>query len=323
MNTEKTRGDGTRYSRTPSVLYAIGDLEGNVLTKRRYHDAFGIENFILLHNADSRATYILNADTGELMEKLKIVERDDIRIPGEYRYNRHTPRVVLDKESVYLSYGAKTWVLNKDGKLLKTLDVAVEQVVRGGYDVLIARDAKGNCGIMDMDYKWKIQPQYGKISLPDKNGNMQATRQGENTAILINQHGDLAVQQEYEGAELEIKKGALDYAKRRSYKDEMKAAQKSVEHNWDFSSMSWLFAMTEETDILDVSDLFVLTHNAREKQGLQAIVDSKGTVLKDNLKNIDFCDGYRLIGQRGFEWGMMDMQGNWIYSESIFGGLED
>ncbi|MDL2289477.1 WG repeat-containing protein [Clostridia bacterium OttesenSCG-928-F22] len=83
------------------------------------------------------------------------------------------------------------------------------------------------------------------------------------------------------------------------------------------------YALMEQGDKIDASDLFVLTHNAREKQGLQAIVDSKGTVLIDNLKSIDFCDGYRLIGQRGFEWGMMDMQGNWIYSESIFGGLED
>ena len=58
------------------------------------------------------------------------------------------------------------------------------------------------------------------------------------------------------------------------------------------------------------------------------ILDEKGNLLVENLQiytvndfESDYCDGYRILARRGFSQGMMDMEGNWIYKESIFGGL--
>ena len=58
------------------------------------------------------------------------------------------------------------------------------------------------------------------------------------------------------------------------------------------------------------------------------ILDEKGNLLIENLQiytfsdfESDYCDGYRILARRGFSQGMMDMEGNWLYEESIFGGL--
>ncbi|MCI8336558.1 MAG: DUF5046 domain-containing protein [Peptococcaceae bacterium] len=58
------------------------------------------------------------------------------------------------------------------------------------------------------------------------------------------------------------------------------------------------------------------------------LLDENGRILIENLwenitlENDDilpfFCDGYRVLGRRGFSQGMMDIQGNWIYKESVF-----
>lgn len=58
------------------------------------------------------------------------------------------------------------------------------------------------------------------------------------------------------------------------------------------------------------------------------ILDEDGHILIENcwenttLENDDilplFCDGYRVLARKGFFQGMMDMEGNWIYKESIF-----
>lgn len=58
------------------------------------------------------------------------------------------------------------------------------------------------------------------------------------------------------------------------------------------------------------------------------ILDEDGNLLIENLQiytfsdfESDYCDGYRILARRGFSQGMMDMQGNWLYKESIFGSL--
>ncbi len=58
------------------------------------------------------------------------------------------------------------------------------------------------------------------------------------------------------------------------------------------------------------------------------ILDETGNLLIENLQiytfsdfESDYCDGYRILARRGFSQGMMDMEGNWLYEESIFGGL--
>ncbi len=58
------------------------------------------------------------------------------------------------------------------------------------------------------------------------------------------------------------------------------------------------------------------------------ILDESGNLLVENLQiytvndfESDYCDGYRILARRGFSQGLMDMKGNWLYEESVFGSL--
>ena len=56
------------------------------------------------------------------------------------------------------------------------------------------------------------------------------------------------------------------------------------------------------------------------------VVDSRGQVLLSGLADVSRGDGLPdgvIAARRGFERGYMDLDGNWLYSESIFASLAD
>lgn len=56
---------------------------------------------------------------------------------------------------------------------------------------------------------------------------------------------------------------------------------------------------------------------------LYDMLDLSGKVLVEDLRGITYTDGERLVAQKGFSVGLMDMQGNWLWETSSFGALED
>lgn len=93
-----------------------------------------------------------------------------------------------------------------------------------------------------------------------------------------------------------------------------------------YESISLIF------DEITGDDLPYLTAHYEDRQGnwRTDILDEKGTVLIENLR-LDFADfetggfsdGYRILARRGFYQGMMDMNGNWLYKESVFSSLDN
>ena len=56
------------------------------------------------------------------------------------------------------------------------------------------------------------------------------------------------------------------------------------------------------------------------------VVDSRGQVLLSGLADVSRGDGLPdgvIAARRGFERGYMDLDGSWLYSESIFASLAD
>ena len=58
---------------------------------------------------------------------------------------------------------------------------------------------------------------------------------------------------------------------------------------------------------------------------LTDILDGEGNILVENIQpytvsyfEYEYCDGYRILARKGFYQGLMDMEGNWLYKESIF-----
>lgn len=73
---------------------------------------------------------------------------------------------------------------------------------------------------------------------------------------------------------------------------------------------------------------FAAYYETRQGSSHIDLLDENGHILIENcwenttLENDDvlsfFCDGYRVLARRGFSQGMLDMEGNWIYKESVF-----
>ena len=56
---------------------------------------------------------------------------------------------------------------------------------------------------------------------------------------------------------------------------------------------------------------------------LTDILDQDGNVLLEGLKNAFTVEGGLIPCEKGFYRGLMDMEGNWLYKESIFDTAED
>ena len=52
------------------------------------------------------------------------------------------------------------------------------------------------------------------------------------------------------------------------------------------------------------------------------LLDRSGNVILSNLKEIRFFDGHYIEATKGFYTGLMDLEGNWVYKESIFSSIE-
>lgn len=73
---------------------------------------------------------------------------------------------------------------------------------------------------------------------------------------------------------------------------------------------------------------FAAYYETRQGTSQIDLLDENGHILIENLRenttleNDDvlsfFCDGYRVLARKGFSQGMLDMEGNWIYKESVF-----
>ena len=56
---------------------------------------------------------------------------------------------------------------------------------------------------------------------------------------------------------------------------------------------------------------------------LYNLIDWDGAVLGENFARIEALEGSFLLAQKGFSYGLMDLEGNWIYRESIFSAFDD
>ena len=62
-----------------------------------------------------------------------------------------------------------------------------------------------------------------------------------------------------------------------------------------------------------------------QQQYLTDILDLEGNIIVEGIYGgvitnfeAEYCDGYRILCRKGFDQGLMDMEGNWLYKESIF-----
>lgn len=56
---------------------------------------------------------------------------------------------------------------------------------------------------------------------------------------------------------------------------------------------------------------------------LNDVMDLKGNVLVGDLRNVFYADDGRMAVQQGFNVGLMDLHGNWLWKTSAFGTLQD
>lgn len=72
-----------------------------------------------------------------------------------------------------------------------------------------------------------------------------------------------------------------------------------------------------------VSDYYVAAYEGPQGQFLYDVLDSNGQVLISGLNLVEHFSDSVFVVQQGFNRGLMDAQGNWIYQESQFADLED
>lgn len=72
-----------------------------------------------------------------------------------------------------------------------------------------------------------------------------------------------------------------------------------------------------------VSNYYMAAYEVTPGQFLHDLLDSNGQVIISGLTYMEhFADGYFVV-QQGFNRGLMNDKGEWLYQESIFDGLED
>jgi hypothetical protein len=83
-----------------------------------------------------------------------------------------------------------------------------------------------------------------------------------------------------------------------------------------------MWAIYSETDCND-SGYYNAYYDAGADTQLVDLLDGDGNVVISGLNAIYSFDSDLIVCQKGFERGLMDLNGKWIYSESVFSDLDD
>jgi hypothetical protein len=83
-----------------------------------------------------------------------------------------------------------------------------------------------------------------------------------------------------------------------------------------------IWSIYSETDYGD-SGYYNASYNGGADTQLVDLLDGDGNVVISGLNAIYSFDSDLIVCQKGFERGLMDLNGKWVYSESVFNSLDD
>ena len=86
-----------------------------------------------------------------------------------------------------------------------------------------------------------------------------------------------------------------------------------------FTELLWYYSNNDPMD----RQYFTAYYENQQGYSRTCVVDRSGTILLDDLKGCIYLGGGVFQVAVGFEVGLMDLNGNWLYRQSRFAGLQD
>ena len=251
------------------------------------------DGLLIAKSAADTEAYVLNGDDGKQAGVIKL-QYDREYIPNDWRYLTHNTVVTF--------YDA--W-----GNQLNHIDFQREGEI--SFDYCGGDLSTGLFLAIQQDYSGYQVLKYDGTLLLDKQieldegmacNSIYMEQNGTIILVTYNQHDE-------------------DWNNWRTYTDVWDMQGNPVELARDYNN---IYAAYDDSDVhYGRLPYFIGWYNGPQNVTLYDVLNVDGSVMVEGLNDYRGINGDLIICRKGFEQGLMDFNGNWIYKESLFAELED
>lgn len=283
---EEKTADVAAEPNNPYVYYFDGII--SIDGKIRFASEFGKE-YLILTDYNEQQRYVLETENTYDTERLNEYNEP---LQTACTYRLYDLQGELQKEVVVQAEGAPNTIarfaFDLDGDLADSRVLVNLLASEGKFQIL---DLDGNLlteeqVFLPEEEKW--QSDYISLSIV-----------GNFMQVFINMYGD-----------------DYDFMVKRYFYD-LDGQPLALAHEYDY--ISSVYDKSGQASL----DYYVADYTDNQGKSKSDLLDGKGQIVLGGFDSLYHSTNGVFVVERGFERGLMDAQGNWIYKESVFNELED